>query len=522
MSESSQSQLPVIILTGASGFVGRYFIDAVKDDYTIYAIARRSQRKAEVADHPNINWLRLDIGEEKDVNRAITMIAREHASVEFVFHFAGYYDFTYKNAPEYHRTNVQGTKNLLQGLTSLKPKRFIFSSSLAISDFSDPNRIIDERTPPDADYPYANSKRKAEELVKQYSSEFPCTIVRLAAIYSDWCEYGPLYALLNSWCKKGWMARILVGRGKTGIPFLHVVDLNNFMLKIVEKHEQLGACDILIASHDGCISHNRLFDVSSRYFHGITVYPFYIPVFVAAIGVIGINLFGKLVRTEPFEKLWMLKYIDQRMAVDASKSHEILDWKPKPRFDIKRRLLFLIENMKYNPLLWQKRNIAMAIKKEEERPSLKIFNVMLAMKKQIIKEHIDYIRLPENQEKYPNYNSISPEELTLRITYMYEILELAILNGHRAHTLNFSRTFAYNRSKEGFELNELAGAFSRLASKIEESIRHHPDLVAFQQRVHDKVVITMQLIVDEIEDVFENLPAKNLEAPSAQVINSTV
>jgi len=511
MSESRQPDLPVVILTGASGFVGQYFLDEIKEDYIVYAIARRSQRKAEVAEHPNIHWLRLDIGVEKDVNRALAMIAKEHASVDFVFHFAGYYDFTYKNAPEYYNTNVQGTKNLLNGLKSLKPKRFIFSSSLAISDFSDPNRIIDEQTPADANYPYANSKREAEELVRQFSREYPCTIVRLAAIYSDWCEYGPLYALLNSWLKSGWMAKIVVGRGKTGIPFLHVNDLNSFHLKIIEKHDRLGDCDILVASTDGCVSHNGLFDVACRCFHGQTIYPRHFPVLVAALGVVGINLLGKLMRSEPFEKLWMLKYIDQRMEVDASRSREILDWKPKARFAIKRRLLFLIENMKYNPQLWQKKNIAMAIKKEEERPSLKIFNVMLAMKEQTIAEHIAYLRQPENQHKYPNYNKISEDELKLRVTYKYEILEIAILNGHRTHTLNFSRTFAYNRAKEGFEFDELVGAFSKLAARIEESARHHPELVSMQQRVHDKVVITMQLIVDEIEEVFENLPTTDDE-----------
>jgi nucleoside-diphosphate-sugar epimerase len=362
MNASSQTRLPVIIVTGASGFIGKYFIEEVKNNYKIYAFARRSQRKSEVADHPNIHWMRVDIAEEKEVARAMNAIAKEHASIDFVFHFAGYYDFSYKNVPEYHKTNVQGTENLLKGVEPLTPKRFIFSSSLAICDFSDPNRIIDERTPADAVYPYATSKKAAEELVQQFSSKFPCTIVRLAAIYSNWCEYGPLYALLNSWLSKGWMSKMVVGRGKTGIPYLHVFDLNNFMLKIVEKHNQLGNYDILIASHDGCVSHNRLFDVANRYFHGVTVYPQYILVFIAAIGVMGINLLGRLQRREPFEKLWMLKYIDQRMEVDASKSHTILDWKPKPRYDIKRRLLFLIENMKYNPQLWTKKNIAMAIK----------------------------------------------------------------------------------------------------------------------------------------------------------------
>ncbi len=502
-------ELPVIIVTGASGFIGRYFIDEAKDNYTIYAMARRSQKKSEVADHPNIKWMRVDLGKEKEVARAIEIISIEHNSIDFVFHFAGYYDFTYENVPEYERTNVHGTENLLKCIDPLNPKRFIFSSSLAVTDFSDPYRIIDERSPADANYPYAISKKKAEELVQQYSSSFPCTIVRLAAIYSDWCEYGPLYALLSSWLKKGWRSKLVVGKGKSAIPYLHVVDLNNCLLKIVEKHNQLDDFDVLVASSNGCISHNEIFDVAQKYFYGITIHPLHIPVILASIGVVGINILGKVSRTQPFEKLWMLNYIDQRMEVDASKTHEKLEWQPKPRYDIKRRMLFVIENMKTNPILWTKKNFEMAHKKVEERLGLKIFNVILSMKDDIILEHVAHISLPENKNKYPYYQKLDKEELIKQVGYMYELLEIALLSGHRTHTLNFPRTLAQKRFEEGVGLDELISALSWIAAKIDESLRYHPEMVMVQQRIRDEIVITMQLIIDEIEDVYENHCVKN-------------
>jgi nucleoside-diphosphate-sugar epimerase len=36
--------LPRVLVTGASGFVGRHLVEHLKDDYRIVCIARRSQR----------------------------------------------------------------------------------------------------------------------------------------------------------------------------------------------------------------------------------------------------------------------------------------------------------------------------------------------------------------------------------------------------------------------------------------------------------------------------------------------
>ena len=53
---------PSIIVTGASGFVGRHFLEMAKENYLIYAIARRSQKEVGVAAHPHIKWIQVDIG----------------------------------------------------------------------------------------------------------------------------------------------------------------------------------------------------------------------------------------------------------------------------------------------------------------------------------------------------------------------------------------------------------------------------------------------------------------------------
>ena len=56
------SPLPRILVTGASGFVGSHFLQAVKDDYYIYALGRRKQHASGVAPQENIQWLLGDLG----------------------------------------------------------------------------------------------------------------------------------------------------------------------------------------------------------------------------------------------------------------------------------------------------------------------------------------------------------------------------------------------------------------------------------------------------------------------------
>ncbi|MFH0864906.1 MAG: NAD-dependent epimerase/dehydratase family protein, partial [Bacteroidota bacterium] len=54
-------KLPTIILTGASGFIGRNFVEASVDKFRLICIARRSQQESGIPKHKNIFWIQADI-----------------------------------------------------------------------------------------------------------------------------------------------------------------------------------------------------------------------------------------------------------------------------------------------------------------------------------------------------------------------------------------------------------------------------------------------------------------------------
>ena len=62
---------PRIIVTGASGFVGRHLLDEVKECFHIDAFARRSQARCGAPVHPNINWTQVDIAELEPLTAGI-------------------------------------------------------------------------------------------------------------------------------------------------------------------------------------------------------------------------------------------------------------------------------------------------------------------------------------------------------------------------------------------------------------------------------------------------------------------
>jgi nucleoside-diphosphate-sugar epimerase len=189
-----------------------------------------------------------------------------------VVHLAAHYDFTGERHPDYQRTNVDGTRRLLDACAGLGLERFVFASSLAACEFPRAGKMLVESSPPDGTHVYAESKRAGEELMRR-ESRFPTAIVRFAALYSDWCEYAPLYSLLRTWLARSWNSRILGGRGSSAVPYLHVGDASTFLERLLEMRSELEPAEVLIASSNRVTSHADLFRAVTTYVRGNPLRP---------------------------------------------------------------------------------------------------------------------------------------------------------------------------------------------------------------------------------------------------------
>jgi len=342
---------PGLIITGATGFLGGQLVRQLRKEYRIFALGRRTPREAGVPEGPGIEWFRVDITDRPRLEQVFARI-RELGGARLLLHLAAFYDFTGDEHPEYERTNVHGTANLLELAVPLRLRRFIFASSVAACPFPETGETISETTPPSAPVAYARSKWFGEELMRRHHDSVPSCIVRPAAVVSDWCEYEPLDALLRTWSSRSPISRILAGRGLSAIPYLHVLDLLSFFLRVVEKCDDLGPAEVLLASPDGATTHAELFEAATRCHFGAPRKPWFISPRLAAVGIRLRELGGRMIGRMPFERSWMVDYIDRQLAIDAARTRRRIDWAPNPELHVLAHIPKMVENLNRDRREW--------------------------------------------------------------------------------------------------------------------------------------------------------------------------
>ena len=497
------TDLPGIIVTGASGFIGRHFLEAARGKYRLFCLARRTQKEAGVPLDDNLRWTQVDIA-NWDTLRDVVRCVKDHGGADFVLHLAGYYDFSNKENPAYERTNVTGTRNVLKLAKLIGTKRFIFSSSLAACEFPAPGKQINEESKADGQIPYAISKFKGEELIKENAEWFPSAIVRLAAIYSDWCEYPPLYVFLSTWLSKNWNARILGGKGESAVTYLHINDLTKFLLLIIEKSNSLPRTCTLNASPNSSTSHLDLFNAATRYSSGQEIKPIKMSKILVAPGIYVRYFLGKLIKREPFEVPWMIKYIDKKLNVNSSQTHKVLDWKPTGRYDLTRRLLFMIENLKTHPDMWKLKN-ELAMQRIARRSNLIIYNLLIEYRTPIISKIQNFIQLPENTNRFKFYQEMKPEVLRWFLTLIFQIVATTVRSKDRTLMRNYARIIAQRRFLEGCKCEQLCDSLSMIGKIICDEILSTSDFNDMESSLYDYINLSFQLANDEVEETYESL-----------------
>ncbi len=495
-----------VLITGASGFIGNHLVKYLCPDHMVIAFARRTQKEVGLDPHPNLEWVLVDLMDSNQLKSAFLKANATHP-IDFIFHLAAYYDFGRQVYSEiYEKTNVQATRDLLELARGAHIQRFVFASSLVASNFPEPGDVVHERSVPDADFPYAITKRLGEEMTKEFSQYYPCSVVRLAAVCSDWCEYEPLYHFFKIWLSDRWDARILPGKGTMAIPYIHVCCTISLFEQIMRKSDKLKDFDIFLASIDEPVALIDLFKLATRHYYGQEREPIHIPTILARIGVLWRNLVGSITGTAPFEKLWMLDYTDKQYPTDSSYTREVLGWNPKTRHHISRRLLHLIENLKARPEEWHRKNLDRLLKFSKSRPSLTLAEEMIKMHETLVEQIYKKIMIPENQNLLKFYHDMDADDLKWYISVVYNNLLTSVRHGDRSIMITFARDLSHRRMQEDASLEEICGALCVTRDVITQGLNNNPSLFDMKLLVHDYITLAIQLAIDEIKDVYENVP----------------
>ena len=489
-------------MTGASGFVGRHLLDGIKECFYVHGIARRSQAQSGISPHPNIIWSQADIGEPEQLAATFEWI-RSRGPVAAVVHLAAHYDFTGDNSPEYQRTNVEGLGHTLDACRRIGVRRFIFASSVAACRFPDAGGVVTESTPPDADHPYARSKRTGEAMVRA-ADDVPSCIVRFAALYSDWCEYPPLFNFLTTWLSDGWNARMIGGRGIFGIPYLHIRCAVSFLNHLLYNLDVPEPGETLIASTDGHVSTRAVFDAATLAYFGERRRPILVPKPVTAAWLRLQETAGRAIGRLPFERPWMARYLDRQLSVDASRTRQRLGWAHRPRFDLIRRMPFLVDNLRTQPVRWNTINHA-AMRKEVTGYGLEIQWLLERHQEEICRRQVDALLDPARRSRFGIAGRFDRDQIAARVRLSISNLRRAIRTREMGPVGNHCRTIAAQCHRDGLTVEQACEALSNLGTVCIETLTEDAPRPGLERALTERITMALQFGIDEILDEFELL-----------------
>ena len=165
----------MILVTGASGFVGSAVVrHLLQAGHQVRVLVRPTSAR--------INFTGLPVETMEGDLRDPDALARAVAGVQFVFHVAADYRLWARNPQDIVRTNVEGTRNVMNAALIARVERIVYTSSVATLKSRLDGKASDETlrlNPESAVGAYKYSKVVAERMVDAMVAEhnLPAVIV---------------------------------------------------------------------------------------------------------------------------------------------------------------------------------------------------------------------------------------------------------------------------------------------------------------------------------------------------------
>ncbi len=339
-----------ILITGSSGFIGRALVHRLRNAHRIIALDK-------ALPHPEGAFLayQVDISDKTQLLSAMEDVKSHIGSrLDFVFHLAAYYEFVNRSNSLYEEVNEKGTLNLLEALKSLEVGTLVFTSSIAVMKACSGKDPLGEDSTTGSPLYYGISKLKAEDILQAYKDAFHVTIIRLAGVYSPYCQLIPLANQIVSIYRKDISSRFLPNGGEGCIPYVHLEDVLDGFERIMQKSQEIPSGSVYIFAEEDYFPYGELYRSVFKEIHDADITLVSIPAWVLKSGVYFMNLLQQFSGRECFYKLWMVDFSGQRFTFSVEKARRELGW--HPQHSLRRSLKGMMEILKTNPTDWMQQN----------------------------------------------------------------------------------------------------------------------------------------------------------------------
>jgi len=220
-----------ILITGASGFLGRNLIDFFirETEHKIVSMSRSNVSPFFVSDR--VKTISYDL--KKPINKKV---ATEIGKIDYIIHLAALTQAKESvNRPiDYVMNNIVGTANLLEFArhNAKDLRQFLYFSTAEIFGHSLPGVVLKEDQFPDPRSPYAATKLAAQELCMSYMNTYglPIIITYAMNVFGPYQSEEKFIPLLNKKISKEEKVLIYLNAEKSGPKkrnYLYVEDLCN-------------------------------------------------------------------------------------------------------------------------------------------------------------------------------------------------------------------------------------------------------------------------------------------------------
>jgi nucleoside-diphosphate-sugar epimerase/uncharacterized membrane protein len=359
----------VVLITGASGFIGSALIARLAERYTVVGLDRPGPpdpaAPAAVVD--------FDLSTDEAVTSALAEVRRRFGSrIASVIHLAAYYDVSGEPNRLYEKVTVEGTKRLIDGLADFEVEQFVFASTMLVhKPTSSPIERITEDSPIGPSWAYPESKVRTEAVLRARHGRIPVVFLRIAGVYSDDGRSPFLAEQIARIYEHQLTSHFYPGMLCAAQSFIHRDDLADAVLRLVDRREALPNELPLLLGEPDPPSYEEIQDLVGQTLHGEGWTTLRIPKPIAKAGVIVQN---EVLGVEQFIQPWMVDSSNDHYILDISRAEALLDW--RPRHHLRDVLPRMVDALKADPQSWYKKNklnahlVAWSVKKSRSKEGL--------------------------------------------------------------------------------------------------------------------------------------------------------